>query len=212
MNKAQEIGLKFAANALSRAEGRKNLNAISLAHTAVLKTITGIYKRRINVPTVLRVEEILNDGLANVLGKTHQAYAHIEMLAVQAETGLRIYKKFAEAPQTYVDYAEATRENVNVRGISVDGVPNEPVRHALGKFRSDILTDLTHKAGDPIPDREQTNRMRYDATVNAERDFLEAFLDNRKYLEKEEREEKKARHLRRFNNRLARECLQIEVS
>ncbi len=209
MNKKQELRLKYAAASLSRADQNKGLQDMATAHQMIQKTVAGIYKSKIDVPLVLRVERILNEGHANVLGKSQKAYAQIEMLTGQAETGQEAYEKFMQAPRTYVEYAEATRKNVTIRGIFLDGVPNDPVRYALGRFRSQLATELTQRGGDPFADREQTNRIRHGVTVKAERAYLEAFLDHRDSLEPEERERKKERHLDRFDKRIARESRHI---
>ncbi len=205
MRETLELRLQKAAFTLTRAENEKDLLGYVRAHKAIKKAVETIYREGIDIPSVLRVEQIMNDSHANVLGKSNEAHETNEMLAIQAETGFELYRKFVKRTAEYVEWADATRKHVQRGRPMAEGVPYCPVRSGLTEFRDRLIDDLASpRTGSLIPEQEATNRLRLDATVAAERGFLEAFIDNRAQ-EAELREQQKAQTLRDFDARIKRQ-------
>lgn len=205
MNKKLDIALQRRVSALARAENEDDLIGMASAHKAIQKTVKAIYNEKIDIPTVLRTEQILNDGHGNVVDKTQEARKTHEMLVRQAATGEEIHNKFQRNPKLYVEYADDTRKEVQRGRPTADGIPFEPIRSSLTEFRNQLVTEVSaHRSKDPFTDRKETNLLRIEATAKAERDFLERFIDNRK-LPKQEREKQKEQTLERFDKRIGRE-------
>jgi hypothetical protein len=127
------------------------------------------------------------------------------MLAIQAETAFELHRKFLRRTKEYVEWADATRKNVQRGKPMAEGVPYCPVRSALTEFRNQLIDDLAApRTGSLIPEQDTANRARLEATIEAERGFLEEFIDNR-VQKKELREEQKAKTLKDFDIRIKRQ-------
>lgn len=200
-----ELRLQKAALMLSRAENTKNLFDYADAYKAIHKAVTAIYADAVDIPAVLRVEQIMNDCHANVLGKSNEAHKTNEMLAIQAETGFELHKKFTRQTREYVEWADATRKNVQRGRPTADGVPYCPVRSALTEFRDQLVDDVAApRTGSLIPEQDMTSRARIEATIKAERDFIGEFIEHRA-LDKELRDLQKTSALKDFDTRIRRQ-------
>jgi hypothetical protein len=210
MNKTQEFRLRYAVASLSRAEQNNNLHALEKEYKKVRKVIDGIYKKESGVLTVLLVEQIMNNGNANVLGNSPRAYERMHELAEKAASGLKQYGIMKKNPENYVAISDATREGIGICAgeprVFHDNVPFDPVRAALVQFRKEMTEELSRIKIDAFPDSKQTNLLRFTATIKAERSYLEEFLAHRKT----EYEETKQQHIADFDKRMERLILQID--
>ncbi len=205
MNEKYETRLQRAAASLTRAENALDLLGMASAHKAIKNTVKAIFDEEVDIPTVLRAEQILNDGHGNVLGKTVEARKTHEMLAIQAETGQELLAKYEKNPKRYVEWADDTRKNVQRGRPMAENVPFEPIRSGLTEFRDQLIADIVApRSIDPFADRKEANLLRINATVKAERDFLEQYIDNRN-LPKQEREDQKEETLDKFDKRIAKQ-------
>jgi hypothetical protein len=208
MNKLQETRLKVVVNNLSRVDENNVPQDLTITHKAIKETVIDIYKTKMDAPIVLRVEQILNAGYANVAGNSLGADKQMEKLTEKAAIGLEVYEIFRRDPQTFVDYIEIANKGIGKFAGEgrrfADDIPVEPIRAAFMQLRKQVTTELTQI--DPQQDRKQTNRARFDATIKAERFYLETYLACKKY----ETEREKQGHLHHFDKRMEKLTREIE--
>ncbi len=208
MNTIQEIRLQAAAANLSRADEENNRGGVDIAHMAIRDAVTEIYKTKIDTQTVLQVEKILNSGYANMAGITSGKDKEMGKLAERAAVGFDMHKQFEKNPKGYVASVEmANRDMGKFPGEGKrfsDGVPIDSIRGAFTQLRKQLSEDLQQIS--PQVDKKATDRLRFDATIKAERLFLEKYLANRT----NETERKKQEHLQEFDKRMERAIKRVE--
>lgn len=210
MNTQQTKELQYATNALSTAEQNTETKALTVAHKDIRTVVENIYKSGTDVSSVLRVEQMLNDGKANVLGNSPEAYDRMKDLTGKAGVALKQYKLMQRNPKNYVSISDASHERIGssrgeIKAVP-DGVAYDPVRSAFAQFRKELHTELTGRTIDTNPDDRQTKLTRIKATITAERLYLKEYLAARP----NEKEETKQKHLGNFDRRMENLMRRIE--
>lgn len=210
MNLRQSSKLQYATNMLSRAEQNNQARGLKTAYREVREIVESIYQESIDVSVVLNVERMLNNGNANVLGNSAEAYDRMKELSEKAGFALKQYEIMRGSAKSYVAFADLSREGIGSSPgeprVTYDGVPYDPVRSALTQFRKELLKELANRKVDKYPDNRQANMTRFKAAIKAERCYLEEYLSGRRA----ENEEAKRKHLENFDKRMEKLMRRIE--
>lgn len=210
MDEKRTSQIKTATSLLSRAEQNNSTASMKAGYKRIKNLVNAVYNENTGVPAVLQIEQMLNDGNANVLGNSAEAYDRMKELSRKAGLGLKQYAVMCGNPGNYVAVADMTRAGIGSSPgeprVAPESVAYDPVRAALTQFRKELLKELTNRKVDKHPDNRHTNMLRFMATIRAERSYLEEYLAARHT----EKKDAKKKHLEDFDKRMEKLTRKIE--
>lgn len=211
MNKKLKSELKNATSALARAEMDKDFSGINNAYSEINTIVTAIYREKRDVPTVLRVEGMINDAYVNLPNNTQHIADQTQQVFDIGKYGEQKYKDFTKRPELHVEIQQGTAKYVKIKGqpIISNATPIDAVRHSLRTFRKQIETEGKVRGYDPTSDRGISNTIRHDALAKAERGYIEEFVNHGQGTAKE-KEQIKEKALRNFDKQITRDKKVLE--